>query len=109
MLAFRIDAMMLIVLHNLVEAADAKVELSNTFLLQCLEEETRVSHREIILLFLLCLQIGDHFSLLLFTSKLAHLKHILIDISAAMCANDEDPVASSSFKAVHLVLVLQNA
>ena len=54
--ATRINAVMFIVLDDLVEAANTKVKLTDALLLQRLKEQAGIAHGEEILLFLLCPQ-----------------------------------------------------
>ena len=100
---------MFIVLDNLVEAADAEIKLTNTLLLQRLKEQAGIAHGEEILLFLLGIQIGNQFSLLFLAGKFAHLKDMLVYIFAAMCPNNEHPVAPTSLEAMHMILVTQDS
>ena len=99
---------MLVALDHFVETTDAQVHLTQTLLLQSTIQKTCIPERQVVLFLLIRLESCNHRSLILLMSILAHFEHKFVNVSAAVSANDEHPMASSSLEPMQLVLVLED-
>ena len=99
---------MLVALDHFVETTDAQVHLMQTLLLQSTIQKTCIPERQVVLFLLIRLESCNHRSLILLMSILAHLEHKFVNVSAAVSANDEHPMASSSLEPMQLVLVFED-
>ena len=107
-LAVRVQAVVLVVLCDLVEAAYAQVHLAEALLLEGLEEQACVPQRQIVELLLLGLQTGNQGGLLLFTGELADFEDSLVQVVAVVGADDEHPVPPAPLESMQLVFVRED-